>query len=76
MRIALTDTNGNVHPIEVEEMTDLSTLQVLIEFELKIPKAQQVVTHDVLGEIKGSTLRFFRDRFTIIQQFKNLISYI
>lgn len=51
MRIALTDENGNIRPIDVDETTEFEMLQVLINVELSIPKDQQMITHDELGEI-------------------------
>ena len=60
MRVVLTDENGNIKPIDVEETTEFSMLQVLINIELQIPKDQQLITHDELGEISTSStfLRF------------------
>ena len=61
MRLALTDENGTIRPIEVDEETELSMLQVLIEVELQIPKDQQMITHEELGEISTASTFFFSD---------------
>ena len=36
MRVVLTDENGNIKPIDVDETTEFSMLQVLINIELQI----------------------------------------
>ena len=66
MRVVLTDENGNIKPIDVEETTEFSMLQVLINIELQIPKDQQLITHDELGEISTSStfLRFIPHSLT------------
>ena len=55
MRVVLTDENGNIKPIDVDETTEFSMLQVLINIELQIAKDQQLITHDELGEISTSS---------------------